>query len=283
MNTNLVFVKLGGSLITNKHQPETPRPPIIDQLAEELRQALEAQPDLRIVLGHGSGSFGHWVADHYQTQQGVHTPDEWSGFARVSAAASRLNRIVVDAFLEVGLPILSLQPSATATARGGRIRKYPLENVKRALSHGLIPLIFGDVAFDDRKGGTILSTEALFVYAAERLLPSRIILLGNAPGVLDAKGDVIPTITPSSYADVQAHLSGSACTDVTGGMMDKVKRMVALTAHHPGMVAHILAGQEVGSLRDALLHPRRAPGTRIHADVSQSPLTEMLSPSISNE
>lgn len=265
MNPDLIFVKLGGSLITNKHQRAAPRRAVIRQLADELHRALSAHPALRVVLGHGSGSFGHWAADRYGTQNGVESEEGWRGFAEVSAAASRLNRIVVDIFLTSEVPVLSLQPSSAIRAHDGKIGIYPLDNLEAALHHRLVPLIFGDVAFDEVKGGTILSTESLFVYAAKRLHPAWILLLGNAPGVLDAEGHVVRTITPASYAHACSYLSGSRATDVTGGMADKVSRMVDLTRDHPDIRVRIMSGRQPDALFQTLLDPETVSGTLIHA------------------
>jgi isopentenyl phosphate kinase len=271
MRTNLIFVKLGGSLITDKHNRATPRPRVIDRLAQEIQRTLTVRPGLRIVLGHGSGSFGHWVADRYKTQHGVGGEAAWRGFAEVSAAAIRLNRIVVDTFLASQVPVLSLQPSSSVRAHNGEISFYPLENLKQALHHQLVPLIFGDVAFDEVKGGTILSTEVLFTFAAERLQPDWILLLGNAPGVLNADGEVISTITPSTYTEARSYLSGSGATDVTGGMADKVSRMVDLAREHPDIRIRILSGREPDALYDALMNPEVASGTLIHAGNAKPP------------
>lgn len=272
MIPNLVFVKLGGSLITDKHKRATPRRRLIRRLADELRRALAVNPSLHVILGHGSGSFGHWAADRYKTQGRVETREEWRGFAEVSAAASRLNRIVADALLKAEVPVLSLQPSSAVRARDGRISRYPLENIEKALEHQLVPLIFGDVAFDTVKGGTILPTEALFVFAAEQLQPNWILLLGNAPGVLNAEGDVVPTITPTTYVEARAYLSGSGATDVTGGMADKVSRMVDLTRRHPNIRIRILSGRRPDALFRALVNPDGTSGTLITGNESESPI-----------
>lgn len=262
----LVFVKLGGSLITDKRRESTIRAGTLQLLAEELRAALTAQPDLQVLLGHGSGSFGHWEAKRYNTRNGVYTPEEWHGFAQVSAAASRLNRVVVDTFLRAGVSVLSLQPSASALAEDGRITSLALQPIQRALEVGLVPLIFGDVAFDSVRGGTILSTEDLFFYLTPILQPRRILLLGNAPGVLDDERAVIPLITPATYPQVEPFLRGAGGVDVTGGMADKVARMVTLVQEMPGLEVQILTGRDPDYLRRALLEPEAAIGTRIRSE-----------------
>jgi isopentenyl phosphate kinase len=53
----LVFLKLGGSLITDKTRPYTPRLDILALLAEQIAAA-----NVRMVLGHGSGSCWHTAA-----------------------------------------------------------------------------------------------------------------------------------------------------------------------------------------------------------------------------
>lgn len=266
MMPELVFVKLGGSLITDKRQESTVRVGTLRLLAEEFAAVLQAKPDLQLLLGHGSGSFGHWEASRYNTRNGVHTTAEWLGFSQVSAAASRLNRIVVDAFVRAKVPVLSLQPSASAEVVDGRITSLALPPIQRALEAGLVPLIFGDVAFDCVRGGTILSTEHLFFHLAPVLHPSRILLLGNAPGVLDDQRKVIPLITPATYAQVEPFLRGAGGVDVTGGMADKVTRMVALVREIPGLEVCILTGRDPENLRRVLLEPDAAIGTRICAE-----------------
>lgn len=263
MNNSLTLVKLGGSLITDKHRESTVRAGTLRLLAEELHAVLTVQPQLRLLLGHGSGSFGHWEAQRHNTRAGVQTPEGWRGFALVSAAASRLNRIVVDTFARAGVPVLSLQPSASALAEDGRIIGLALHPIQRALEAGIIPLIFGDVAFDTVRGGTILSTEDLFFYLAPLLRPRRILLLGNSQGVLDDQRQVIPRITPATYPQVEKFLRGSGYVDVTGGMADKVARMVALVSAVPDLEVRILSGRDPANLRRALLDPEAPLGTCI--------------------
>lgn len=221
--------------------------------------------DLRLLIGHGSGSFGHWAAKPYGTHRGVRTPAQWWGYAEVAAAAARLNRIVTDAFLDAGVPVLSVQPSASARCHDGILEEMDTEPIGAALERGLVPLIYGDVALDDVRGGTIAPTEELFAFLADALRPRRILLLADVPGVLDSQGTVIPRITPGNLPTLRNALSGSDDVDVTGGMADKVTRMVDLVQRHTETTVHILTGTEPGLLTRALLHKTLDAGTRIAA------------------
>lgn len=40
-----------------------------------------------------------------------------------------------------------------------------------ALDAGLVPVIHGDVAFDEERGGTVASTEEIFSYLAREMAP----------------------------------------------------------------------------------------------------------------
>src|SRR6266851_3616870 len=196
----LTFLKLGGSLITDKNASRTARPEVLARLMDEIVAARQARPGHGLVLGHGSGSFGHVEARKYGTRQGVHTPEHWRGLAEVQAVAGELNRLVVDAARAAGLPVLNLPPSASAVCHDGVMQTMAIDPVSAALDHDLVPLVFGDVALDEVRGGTIVSTEDVFRYLAGILRPGRILLAGIEPGVLARwpGGEVIPVVTPAT-------------------------------------------------------------------------------------
>ncbi|MEJ2209810.1 MAG: isopentenyl phosphate kinase [Anaerolineae bacterium] len=258
MRAEPVFVKLGGSVITDKARAETPRPAVIARLAAEVAAARAAGPERHLLLGHGSGSFGHVAARRYGTRQGVGDAAGWAGFARVAAAAARLNRLVVDALLAAGVPAWSLQPSASARCRGGEIEWLETEPAETALAHGLVPLVYGDVALDSAQGATIISTEQIFHYLARRLHPARLILVGRVHGIFEADplgnpaARPVPRVSAGNWDEVRALLGGSHATDVTGGMLAKVEEMVALARELPGLTVHLISGEQPGALQAAL-------------------------------
>ncbi len=257
----LVFVKLGGSVITDKTMAETARPETIARLAGEVASALAARSGLRLVLGHGSGSFGHRVAQRYGTRGGVHSEADWQGFAEVAAVAARLGRIVTDAFLTAGLPVWSLQPSASAQCRGGELVSLEIAPVEKALTQRLVPLLYGDVALDELQGGTIISTEQIFAYLAQHLHPARMILVGEVDGVFEGDplreplAGPVPEITRENWNRVRTVLGGSHGWDVTGGMLSKIEEMVGLVRSLPGLQVHVLSGRRTGALETALVSP----------------------------
>lgn len=260
---DLILLKLGGSLLTDKAGVEALRPAVLSRLAQEVQAARTERPEMQLVVGHGSGSFGHVAAAKHGTAQVVRSAAQWHGFAEVSAAAARLNRLVTEALLEAGVPALSLQPSASATCEDGALVQLAGEPVQMALEAGLVPVVYGDVAFDRVRGGTIISTEKILSFLARDLEPAWLLLAGETEGVYNGLGEVTPQITPETLPALESALGGSRGTDVTGGMDSKVRAMLALVEAHPGLRVSVFSGLEAGRLQQALLRPGRGAGTII--------------------
>ncbi len=267
----LTFIKLGGSLITDKREPSSFHPQIVYQVAQEIAKVRIKQPEWRWLIGHGSGSFGHFVAKKYGTIDGVFTAEQWQGFAEVSVMARRLNHLVMEILSEFSLPIFAVQPSASALCENGQIIHLETRPVLAALKHQLIPVVYGDVAVDSRLGGTIISTEKIFAYLAKELKPQRIFLLGEVAGIYDRTGKIIEKITPDTFAaiprsgsltGIAPELGGSDGADVTGGMADKVAKMLALIQELPELEIRIFSGKVPGEVEATLLG-YKTPGTLI--------------------
>jgi isopentenyl phosphate kinase len=264
----LTFVKLGGSLITDKRVEASFRQEVAERIAGEIHAALTSNPELQLLIGHGSGSFGHFAAKRHRTIEGVRTSEEWRGFARVATIASELNFLMAKTLQDAGVPVWRIQPSASALSHDGQIISMAVNTIDKALQHGLVPLVYGDVSLDETRGGTIISTEAIFFFLAQHLPVKQVLLLGEVEGVYDENGHVIPEITPKNFPAIEAALGGSAGTDVTGGMETKVRDMLILTQKRPELSIRIMDGTQPGLLRRALLNEIQ-PGTHIFAGKSR--------------
>jgi isopentenyl phosphate kinase len=257
--SELVLLKLGGSVITDKTKPFTVRMDVIERLAGEIQRALsERGQDLQLIIGHGAGSFGHEAAAKYQTHKGATRPDSWIGFAEVAAAMTELNYLILKALRAAGVPAIRFQPSASTRTRGEQLMYFETFPIKEVVKHGLVPLIHGDVSVDANQGMSIVSTETLFDNLARELAPNRIILAGHVAGVYEADpltrpdAALIEDIDRSNWADVEAVLGGSHGVDVTGGMFSKVRSMYRLTLAMPPMQAMVMSAETPGNLEAVL-------------------------------
>jgi isopentenyl phosphate kinase len=258
----MIFLKLGGSLITDKSRPETPKTEVITRLATEIAHAFEQRSDLRLLLGHGSGSFGHPPASRHKTHLGATSHAEWIGFAEVWAAAQRLNRLVIDSLIDVGLPAIAFPPSSSTISTDGIIIEMANEPIQRTLDAGLLPVVYGDVAIDRERGSTIVSTEKVFAYMASHLHPQRILLAGLDPGVYvnyPESKEVFAVVTEDDVSRIQ--FMETEAPDVTGGMWSKVQEAIALAREYPDLEVRIFSGEKPGTVANALRGGK--PGTLI--------------------
>lgn len=252
----LYFLKLGGSLITDKYSANTIRPGIMRQAANEIAAARQMNPGIQILVGHGSGSFGHTAAQKFNTRAGVDGAQGWYGFTQVWRSARALNQILIDVMSEAGLPVISFPPSAAAITVSHKIKSWDTSPMLAALQAGLIPVIQGDTVFDQVLGGTILSTEDCFYHLAPIFKPTAILLAGIEDGVwadYPKNTRLIPRITPTNLNTIRPALTSSDAVDVTGGMLTKVERMIEVVSANPQMTISIFSGSAPGSIQNALL------------------------------
>ena len=259
----MIFLKLGGSLITDKSESETVREDILHRTASEIAAFMKEIPTEKILLGHGSGSFGHFYAAKYNTHLGASSQEEWFGFSEVWSSANKLNCSVMDALKNAGVHAVRFAPSSSAITKNGKIQSMEIEPIVSCLAAGLLPVVHGDVAFDNELGSTIISTEKVFSFLAQSLNPERILLAGIEAGVYEDythKKRLIPEITPDCRSEID--LRGSEATDVTGGMYDKVSVALNLTQEYPDIQIHIFSGRKSGAIYEAL--SGKPGGTIIH-------------------
>ena len=262
----LIFVKLGGSVITDKSRPFTEKGDVIARLASEIHSA-HVHTGIRLLVGHGGGSYPHTPANQYKTYLGLVGEESRLGIALVQDAAARLNRIVIRALIDKGEKAVSIQPSCVALSRDGRIVSWNLRAIRLMLNLDLTPVPYGDVSMDLARGCSILSTEELFYYLGIKLKPKRVLVGSDVNGVYDkdpkksSLARKIPLVTVENVNHVLPSLGGANNVDVTGGMRSKVRSLLEL-AKVTGVECEILDISKAGNLEDAL-NGKKGTGTII--------------------
>lgn len=263
--TPVIFVKWGGSLITDKRRRRRARRGVLARLAGELARARMGRR-VRIVLGHGSGSFGHVEAARYRLADGLSRAAQLPGVARTQLAARELHGLVIEALARCGLAPISIAPSGFLQTSRGRPRQTRAAPLWTAVDHGLLPVVFGDVVVDLERGVSICATETVFhaLHGSLRRRPdgrlARVVWLGETDGILDATGRTVPRVGPADAAAVRRMLGPPAGTDVTGGM--RLRLDTALAFARRGIESWILDGTRRGTLERAIAG-RPAGGTRV--------------------
>lgn len=255
MKNDTIFLKLGGSLITNKNKEFKENKEIIERLAEEIHEARE-EKKFGLLVGNGGGSYPHPPAKKYRTVEGVINKESYKGIAEVQDAASRLNRIIVRTLLNHGESAVSINPSSVCLTKNHKIIEFYKKPLKRLLKYEMIPVVYGDVVLDMARGCSILSTEEIFDHLAKDINPYKVIYASDVDGVLThdpkVKSDskLIPEITPRNYLEFRKYFGASAGIDVTGGMLHKINKCMELA--EIGIKSYIINGSVKNRVRDVL-------------------------------
>ena len=250
-----MLVKLGGSLITDKARPGTARRAVVRRLAEAIARASARRGGPALIVGHGSGSFGHVAAAEGGFDGRASSRRRPDAVSRIQHRAGELHRLVIGALADAGARPFSLAPSSFARARDGRVAEVFDAPLLAALEQGLLPVVYGDIVLDAKRGAVILSTEAVFLALADALARrgvaiARAVWLGVTSGVLDESGATIPRLSGAEASRRARRVRGAAGTDVTGGMALRLAATAALSAR--GIPSSIVDGRSPGVLAAAI-------------------------------
>lgn len=255
---DIILIKLGGSVITDKAREKIPNLSVISRLAQEIGQVYKAGSAL-MVIGHGAGSFGHPQAKKYNTAEGNLDTNSKLGAAIVRKAVTELNSIVVAAFIKQQLPAITLSPNSFVVSNKNQVSDIFLPPLIESLNNRMIPVIHGDVVADKSTGWTILSGETILNALAIRFLgegynPQLIIEVGKTQGVYDENNQTIANINRSNFKSIFKTIRESEHDDVTGGMLHKVKSALdmadrgiktQLISADPGNLSKAIRGHKV--------------------------------------
>lgn len=246
---NLIFVKLGGSLITNKEKAYVLRRNNIQKVAKSLSNIIREKKDTLFIIGNGAGSYGHYAA----TIHDYHKP---FGFAFLQQKVKELNTIIVEELLKNDIPAITIPFSSVSTAKGGQLQTIYLESLIRLLETGINPTIYGDVVYDSEENSTIFSTEKIFSILCNKLSGSykisKIIHLTTVDGLLNEDEKVIPLITQKNFGAIKKNLYKTKGFDVTGGMVHKIEESLKLAKK--GIETHIVNGSIDNVLESIVLN-----------------------------
>ncbi|MEW6748714.1 MAG: isopentenyl phosphate kinase [Candidatus Micrarchaeota archaeon] len=247
------ILKLGGSAITDKKGYRKARPSAIKSLAEAVAK-LWRKGVRDLVIVHGAGSFGHALVIKHGLQDGVKNTSEKLGFADTHAACSELSLMLVEALIDNGAPAISIPPAAIVTLKDKRISSFDTKLVNDYLDSGYLPVLYGDMAPDSVLGGYPCSGDQIVSYLGKGA--EMIVLASDVDGVLDDKGQVIPSISRYNLEEVSKHLKHTE-NDVTGGMRGKIEELLGL-----GTTSYIVNAKKPERIL-SLFEGKEAPCTRI--------------------
>ena len=234
----MILIKLGGSIITNKERPLSPRKKTIDNIAKHLKKISEP-----FIIVHGGGSFGHYWSVKYD----MHTKPakyNYHGVAVVKNSMIELNKIVLDSMTKNKLNPYCLPP--TDFMSGNKPITTKVKEIKKIAESNLIPVTFGDALWYGQKKSYILSGDKIMSILAKTLRPRLSIFALNVDGLYS---DFNTKKLIHDMKDQQASIQDIPM-DVTGGMKRKVEEATRISKM--GLRVFFVNGNKPQRLVDAV-------------------------------
>ncbi len=252
---DVVVLKIGGSVITKKREDRAEiESSNLDGISSEVYEVLKKK-GYRMVVVHGAGPFGHNPVRKYGLDKGFSDSRQLAGLVETRMSMEGLNYCVLESLVNAGVNAVAFQPSASGLLSDGRILDFQVRLLEGFLSIGVVPVGYGDLLLDEKRGVGVLSGDYLAPYLALKLKARRVVLAADVRGIyssdpkIDGEAEFIPELNPRDLGGLE--LTGSRSTDVTGGMKGKIEAL--MDAASQGVEVQVVSGLEPGLVEKALM------------------------------
>ncbi len=247
----LVFIKLGGSLLTDKTFPYKLDEKFISTLPDLLPISIRKK-NTDFIIGTGAGSFGHFEAKKYNLSGKITSPDQLIGACQTHLGVQRLSQIVAKKLTEGGWPAFTFSPSALFVSKNGEANNVSLAPLELALKNKFTPIVHGETILDSQNKIKIFSTEDIALTILDNLYEKydeiMAIFLTNVDGVMH-DNELIPFINHDADLD-DLKFFWNDNYDVSGSMISKVE--ISQTLARRGVQTIIANGRKIDIVRRIL-------------------------------
>lgn len=275
-----VVLKLGGSVVTRKGSKSFPlttneiwrnvsrfvRRGVIKRICSEIKESLANIGYLIIV--HGAGVFGHFPVSKFLEVD--IRQQELVGWPLTSFSVLLENLLLVNEMVSNGIPAISVPPRSlfTVTARDkdrpwvGADASFDSEKIRHLLPR-YVPVLFGDLVFDEVGKPAVLSGDTILYLCVRELKDVDLVACGtDVEGIFtddpkkNPKAKLIESINLAERNSLNP--KDSSYCDVDGGMSRKFKELISVgtlgvrsivfNAAQEGNVSKALNGKHLGTL-----------------------------------
>lgn len=256
MKKDLVIIKLGGSVITDKSKGRGAfRKVVVRRLVGEIVEA-KKKKDSNLILIHGAGSYPHFLTMRYQLGRGYLGAESLEGFSRVKLELSRLNSLIWAECLKAGLAVSTVSVSAVILTKNGKIKSFDTHIIEKLLKLGITPVMHGDDTIDSVKGIAVLSGDRIVAYLAKKFGAKKVIFVSDVDGVFDKNPKVykdaklVKEINNRNFDSVINSMEVFNKNDASGEMKGK---LLAIGEELSGFKVQIIGGFSKTSLGTVLV------------------------------
>jgi len=230
---HLYILKIGGSVATFKDQSEfSVRVDLLRNIALTIKK-IQEKKDFDLIIIHGSGSAGHHLAKKYNLDFGVAGNEERLRASLLSCVRNqKLNNMIFEIFISCGVKLFPVHTASVIVQKNGKIKCFNVETIKNAFKNGCVPILYGEMVFDNDLDMSICSGDAITPFLAKKFGAQKIFFASDIDGIFnqdphlyeDAK--LIENTTVSEIIiNNKIKIGGSHNTDVTGGLFGKIKKL----------------------------------------------------------
>lgn len=259
MKKKVTVLKLGGSLLTDKSTPFKLREDTLNTVAHEIKECFDLGLIEELVIVHGVGSYGHPPVLKHNLHKGFKNPDQLINLSETQYIVNNYRNIIAKAFLDVGIPINLMHTSSIVVGKNMKITSYLFDALKGYLSLGMVPLIGGDMMYDESMGFSVCGGDQLAVIISREIRANYLIFATDVLGIYDKDPKNNPSavlleeINVNEIEQLLERKEESNKVDASGGMKGKLLSLVlAGDLIKKGLELSIISMMKSGTLKKCL-------------------------------
>lgn len=227
---NIYILKIGGSVATQKNRKGLfLRKSLLEKVAKSIMEWKNENPNTGLVLIHGAGGHGHYLAKKYGLIEGTGADSEKIKGAVLSRIANqKLDLMIFGIFAKAGMTMVPVHSGSVIVQKDKKIKSFHFDILKNALKNNYVPMLYGEMVFDEKLGMSVCSGDAIAAFLAKDLKVEKVFFATDVDGVFDkdphlhANAKLINSIKLKDVYSENIKLDESHSTDVTGGLRGKI-------------------------------------------------------------
>lgn len=247
------LIKIGGSILTDKHQQGIINHDLIIEICKVLKKLYDRK--LKFAIITGVGSLGHQTVAKYSVHKGDNgSNDRRLGLLEAQIAVNKLRNIFLQALLDAEIPAFQFYTSSIAKANKMKPTAFYLDSVSGFINYDLIPIVSGDVVYDEIMGYSVMSGDIAFSEIFKQWKPKLLIYGTDVKGIftddpeVDKNAKLIPIINSKMIQDGLQGITEGVNVDVSGAMKGKFQNILSMLQIDQSIKVHIISLKEPKNL-----------------------------------
>ncbi len=232
---DILVLKLGGSLLTDKSTPYTLKEDVLEAVTTEIKECIDLGLIKSLVIVHGVGSFGHPPVLRYNLHKGFKDKEQLISMSKTQQIVNELRKTIATKFLDKGIPINLMHASSMIVGNKMVITNHAFDSLKGFLSLGMVPLIGGDMMYDIGMGFSVCGGDQIAVVLSRVLNAKHLMFATDVPGVYNqdpqsgTNAQLVKELNINDLDQFLKTLDESSKADASGRMRGKLLSLVPIT------------------------------------------------------